>query len=332
MDWVRRHFKQIIYISFLFPIILVAIVSISHVTEWYAIGNPLSWAIYLSVAVEVAALSSLAAIVGDLGKRVYFPFVLVTFIQFIGNTFFTYQWIDINSSTFLSWVEMVGPMMSYSGIEQTDLVGHQRILAFLAGGLLPVISLTFLALLVRYTEKGGDNINKKPKEDKKEEDTPPIDAKDLIGEISKVRLSDEEMEELDAYLKSKKPLETKDDIPVEEEHGTDGKMTITGQPEPEWPPPLQDLKPWPTPEPTPEPTPDVTPSPTPSPTPEPTPDVTPSSTPSATPEPTPLPDPTPWKKIAGPEIGVLPKPEITDLREENDQDEVVENSEEVKKK
>jgi len=356
MNWVRKHFRQIIYISFLFPIILVAIVSISHVTEWYSIGNPLSWAIYLSIAVEVAALSSLAAIVGKLGKRVYFPFVLVTFIQLLGNTFFTYQWIDINGSTFLAWVEMVGPMISYSGIEQTDLVGHQRILAFLAGGLLPVISLTFLGLLVRYEEKSDNNEKLEEKDstaiedeskESKEDEEPLINAKDLIAEISKVRLSDEETEELNAYLNSKKHLESKDDIPPE----SDGEKlkddnppeNVSGQsepyygdyPRPDWPPPLHEVTPSPTPsttpEPTPsatpEPTPDVTPSPTPSATPEPTPDVTPSPTPSATPEPTPdvtpsptpsaTPEPTPWVEIAGPEIGVLPKPEIIDLRSED---------------
>ena len=62
MNWFQRNFKTIIYAAFLVPIITVAIVSISHVTKWYGISNPVSWAIYLSIGIEIAALSALAAI------------------------------------------------------------------------------------------------------------------------------------------------------------------------------------------------------------------------------------------------------------------------------
>ena len=110
MNWIEKNFKSVIYFAFLIPIITVAIVSISHVTKWYGISNPLSWAIYLSIGIEIAALSALAAIAAQMGKKVYFPFVIVTLIQFIGNIFFAYQYIDINSQSFKDWVDMVDPV------------------------------------------------------------------------------------------------------------------------------------------------------------------------------------------------------------------------------
>jgi hypothetical protein len=73
----------------------VAVVSISHVTQWYGLSNPFTWAIYLSVGIEIAALSALAAISANMGKKIYFPFGIVTLIQFIGNIFFAYSFIDI---------------------------------------------------------------------------------------------------------------------------------------------------------------------------------------------------------------------------------------------
>jgi hypothetical protein len=94
MNWVQRNFKTIIYISFLVPILTVAFVSISHVTSWYGLSNPVTWSIYLSVGIEIAALSALAAISAQMGSKVYFPFGIVTLIQFIGNIFFAYQYID----------------------------------------------------------------------------------------------------------------------------------------------------------------------------------------------------------------------------------------------
>jgi hypothetical protein len=153
MNWFQRNFKTIIYISFLVPILTVAFVSISHVTKWYGLSNPVSWAIYLSVGIEIAALSALAAISAKMGKKVYFPFGIVTLIQFIGNIFFAYQYIDINSQTFKDWVDLVNPLVSFLGVDAGDMVGHKRFLALFAGGMLPLISLSFLHMLVKFEEE-----------------------------------------------------------------------------------------------------------------------------------------------------------------------------------
>lgn len=172
MTWFQRNFKAVIYAAFLVPIITVAIVSISHVTKWYGISNPLSWSIYLSVGIEIAALSALAAIAAQMGKKVYFPFIIVTLIQFIGNIFFAYQYIDINSQSFKDWVDMVDPIVSFLGVESGDFVGHKRFLALFAGGMLPLISLSFLHMLVKFEE-----------EEKKKEKPQTLDID--IEEISK---------------------------------------------------------------------------------------------------------------------------------------------------
>lgn len=153
MNWIQKNFKTIIYISFLVPILTVAFVSISHVTSWYGLSNPFSWAVYLSVGIEIAALSALAAISAQMGSKVYFPFGIVTLIQFIGNIFFAYQFIDINSQSFKDWVDLVDPFVSYLGVESGDLVGHKRFLSLFAGGMLPIISLSFLHMLVKFEEE-----------------------------------------------------------------------------------------------------------------------------------------------------------------------------------
>lgn len=152
MNWFQKNFKTIIYISFLVPILAVAFVSISHVATWYGITNPISWAVYLSVGIEIAALSALAAISAQMGKKVYFPFGIVTLIQFIGNIFFAYQYIDVNSESFKDWVELVSPLVSFLGVE--DIAGHKRFLALFSGGMLPLISLSFLHMLVKFEEEG----------------------------------------------------------------------------------------------------------------------------------------------------------------------------------
>jgi hypothetical protein len=174
MNWVQRNFRKIIYVAFLVPILAVAGVSISHVTTWFGISNPFTWAIYLSIGVEIAALSAVAAISAKMGKKVYLPFGIVTLLQFIGNIFFAYQYIDINGQLFKDWVEMVDPVVSYLGVESGDFIGHKRFLSLFAGGMLPIISLSFLHMLVKFEEEG-----------KTEAPQPDIDIEALSTEAGK---------------------------------------------------------------------------------------------------------------------------------------------------
>ena len=122
---------------FLVPIFLVAGISISHVVSWYDIANPFSWAIYLSIAIEVAAMTALVDATNRIKGGVWFMFGLVTLIQMIGNIFFSFKEIDENGDLFKSWVELTSPLWEIMGSDPTDISSQKRWLAFLEGGLLP---------------------------------------------------------------------------------------------------------------------------------------------------------------------------------------------------
>lgn len=145
--WVRNNPNRSM---FLVPILLVAGISISHVVTWYDIANPISWAIYLSIAIEVGAMTALVAATNKIKGGVWFMFGLITFIQMIGNIFFSYKEIDSNGDLFKSWVELTGPLWEMIGSDPSDIPAMKRWLAFLEGGLLPIISLTSLHFFVKY--------------------------------------------------------------------------------------------------------------------------------------------------------------------------------------
>jgi uncharacterized protein (DUF1778 family) len=220
-QWFNKNYRTLIILSFLVPIIIVAVVSISHVTEWYGLSNPISWAVYLSVGIEIAALSALAAISANMGSKVYFPFIIVTLIQFIGNIFFSYTYINIDSEQFKDWVSLVSPLLELMGIEEDNFIGHKRFLSFFAGGMLPLISLTFLHMLVKFTEEDRvkdqklvedeqrdlidnhvieEHVNKALENYKKELEKEKIDASDIVSEVSRIRLSDEDLKVLETIL------------------------------------------------------------------------------------------------------------------------------------
>ena len=196
--WLKNNFRLLIYISFLVPIITVAIVSISHVTVWYGISNPMSWALYLSIGIEIAALSALAAISAQMGSKVYVPFGIVTLIQFIGNIFFAFEFIKIGNEQFLSWVELTGPILEYIGIEQGDLQSHRRFLAIFAGGMLTLISLSFLHMLVKFNEENNVDATKEENGE---------DTKKVIEEETKIKPTNEELDKLEHLLNKFKPEE-----------------------------------------------------------------------------------------------------------------------------
>ena len=155
--------RKVVFFAFLVPIITVAFVSISHVTSWYSVANPLKWATYLSVGIEIAALSALAGFSVNLGRLLYPPLILVTIIQFIGNVFYNFQFIDIESELFKDWVDLSSPLLYFMGIEENDLSSHKRILAVLEGGFLPAISLFFLHLLMKLQDLKDDDRTKNSK-------------------------------------------------------------------------------------------------------------------------------------------------------------------------
>lgn len=178
-DWIKNNPNRAMFIV---PIILVAIVSISHVVSWYDIMNPYNWAIYLSIAIEIGAMTALVAATNKIKGGVWVMFGLVTFIQMIGNIFFSYKEIDATGDLFKSWMELTAPVWELLGSDINDVVVHKRWLAFLGGGLLPIISLTSLHFFIKYEDpqKNKTNIN----EDKTDKENT-IDINNIqVGDIN----------------------------------------------------------------------------------------------------------------------------------------------------
>lgn len=159
---------------FLLPILLVAGISISHVVSWYDMANPINWAIYLSIAIEVGAITALVAASNKVKGGIWFMFGIVTFIQMIGNIFYSFKEIDETGELFKSWIELTGPVWELMGTETTDLVGMKRWLAFLEGGLLPIISLTSLHFFVKYEKPEEDTLVNYKVDDVEEDTNKPI--------------------------------------------------------------------------------------------------------------------------------------------------------------
>jgi hypothetical protein len=214
-NWIKNNPNRFM---FLIPIILVAGISISHVVAWYELTNPITWAIYLSIAVEVGAMTALVAATNRIKGGVWGMFILVTFIQMIGNIFYSYKEIDENGELFKSWVELTLPIWESIGTDPEDVVGLKRWLAFLGGGLLPIISLTSLHFFVKYQDSQDepDQDDTKPKIIEKEvikEVEVPVE---VIKEVEKiVEVPVEVIKEVEVPVEVIKEVEKIVEVPVE---------------------------------------------------------------------------------------------------------------------
>ena len=162
IKWVRDNRDAIIRNSFLLPILLVVIMSISHVVSWYDLGNPISWAIYLSVAIEIFALASVSASSIKMKRgSIWFLFGLVTLIQITGNIFYEFRDINPTGADFISWMELIQPIF-----EDWEVLEHRRFLAAIQGGTLPLMSLTALHFYIKFSDLKDGKIDEGDETDK----------------------------------------------------------------------------------------------------------------------------------------------------------------------
>ena len=180
-NFLKKYNINLIRFMLLLPIILVAIISISHVVSWYNLSNPISWSIYLSVAVEIAAMVAIIASSLKIKGGSWGIFIIVTLIQMMGNIFYSYKGIDANGELFKSWMELTGPVWEMLGSKANDVIAMKRWLAFLEGGLLPIISLTSLHFFTKYDD--GKSSNEEVKEVIKEVPVEVIVEKEVIKEV-----------------------------------------------------------------------------------------------------------------------------------------------------
>jgi hypothetical protein len=157
LKWFIKNKIPLLRLTYMIPIIFSVIVSINHVITWYSIGNPLTWSVYLSVSIEVAALITLVALIfGKPGINIVLPFIVITLIQFIGNIFYSYAFIDITSNTFILWKNFITTI-------STNVIDINIIrfwLAVLEGASAPLLSLFSLNILINFEEKlRKDKIN-----------------------------------------------------------------------------------------------------------------------------------------------------------------------------
>ena len=196
-----------------------AFVSWYHAITFFNIANAMWLSVILSFVAEIGQASVLFSILLTTLKKFshvvlsWTVMVLLTTLQVIGNVVSSYEWITTHGGagveafqkSILFWMAAADPEI------------FKVVIAWITGALLPIIALSMTALVAQYMELRTENAKTKLDVDETKPLIPepaPIPADVVMSEVSKIRLTDEEMENLAELLNKKKPIEK---IPPEEE-------------------------------------------------------------------------------------------------------------------
>ena len=138
----KSNREKWIFTAFIVPPFVISFISMLHMVSLFETSNNHWMAVTIAVAVEVAAMSSLVALV-TLNKlnrtTIWSIFGVLASLQILGNMYHTF--INMSSESALK-------ILSLLSIENTPW--SLRLVNFIVGGILPVISLTFVKGLVDY--------------------------------------------------------------------------------------------------------------------------------------------------------------------------------------
>ena len=92
----NKILKKIIVISFILVPILSSIISTFHLIDLFQLGNPSYLSIALAVTIEIGSIASFLtlSILSRLNRAIVWTvFIILFFMQVVGNTYFSYEWL-----------------------------------------------------------------------------------------------------------------------------------------------------------------------------------------------------------------------------------------------
>lgn len=128
--------------TFVLLYIITSLISTIHVIEFFRLSNPEWLAISLAISFEIGAAASLASLVvlEKMNKTVvWILFIVLTLMQAMGNMYYSYH----HANNYEQWMELFG-------LIEEEPIYQKRILSFISGAILPLVSLGFIKSLVDY--------------------------------------------------------------------------------------------------------------------------------------------------------------------------------------
>lgn len=154
--------KRTIVSCFVAVPILSSIISTLHLIDLFALGNPMWLAIALSIAIEIGSVASFLtlSILSKVNKTIVWSmFIILFFMQIVGNMYFSYEWITKEMASSASWIDSFKQMTEFF-TGDLELVNVKMYLTILISWPIPLISVFLLKSAVDYIGTDSEEIEK----------------------------------------------------------------------------------------------------------------------------------------------------------------------------
>lgn len=150
-----KLWKTIVVTTLLSVPALSSIISAIHLVKLFNLGNELYLSYTLAIVFELGAIASFLAlkfIPSTINKwMVWFIFIMLAFLQIIGNVFYSYDFIYIIMQTQSTWLNSFNDFMGY--FTGNDAKTNHMILSWIIGLPIPLIALFLLKITPEFWEQ-----------------------------------------------------------------------------------------------------------------------------------------------------------------------------------
>jgi hypothetical protein len=197
--------------DFIFTVIImfVSLTSFFHVMEYWTLTNKAPFYVITAIATELFILGSMLAI--RYTSVAWIPFIFGIIVQGIGNIFYSYINIQVESVYFIAFQELFKPMFEIAYGDELELANYKRVLAY-SNGLFYLSPIVFLwAKLSLKSQTKNLNTKIKPIDNNDGGNTPPVEPIDDLGDIKITKQIEPESTPTESEVVTEKPT-----IPIDE--------------------------------------------------------------------------------------------------------------------
>lgn len=149
----KKTLERIVLYFFISVPILSSLISTYHLISFFKVGNYFTISLILAFTFEIGAIASLLVLgfLQNINKTMLWSvFIILAFMQILGNVFYSYDFIYIKLLEDPYWLETSISFFQYFGLEKNSI--HMMI-SLLIGIPIPLISLFFLKSTYEYLNK-----------------------------------------------------------------------------------------------------------------------------------------------------------------------------------
>ena len=148
----EKLLRKVIIGAFIIVPIISSIISALHIVDFYTLGNPTWLAVALAIAIELGSIASFLtlSILDKLNKGIVWTvFIILFFMQVVGNMYFSYNYIAEMVKASPGWIDSFKSMIEFF-LGEMDLPDVIMYLTIIIAWPIPIVSVFLLKSAIDY--------------------------------------------------------------------------------------------------------------------------------------------------------------------------------------